>query len=58
MEYLNYTIPIVPPSYAKDYPPSILIIASMYSKSILENLSTSFNNTKKLILTPHVALIK
>ena len=57
-EYINTTIPIVSPSYAEDHPPSILIIASMYSKSILENLPTSFNKTKKLILTPHVALIK
>ena len=57
-EYINTTIPIVSPSYAEDHPPSILIVASMYSKSILENLPTSFNKTKKLILTPHVALIK
>lgn len=57
-EYINTSIPIVSPSYAKDHPPSILIIASMYSKSILENLPTSFDKTKKLILTPQVALIK
>ena len=35
MEYLNNKIPIVSPLHAQDHPPSILIIASMYTKNIL-----------------------
>lgn len=58
MEYLNYTIPIVPPSFAKDNPPSIIIIASMYSKNIVDNMDNSLKKVQKILLNPHVELIK
>ena len=58
MEYLNYNIPIVSPSYARDNPPSVIIIASMYSTSILDNMDKSLKTIQKIILNPHVGLIK
>ena len=58
MEYLNYTIPIVPPSFAKDNPPSIIIIASMYSKNIVDNMDKSLKKVQMILLNPHVELIK
>jgi len=58
MEYLNYNIPIVSPSYARDNPPSVIIIASMYSTSILDNMDKSLKTIQKIILNPHVELIK
>ena len=58
MEYLNYTIPIVSPSYAKDNPPSIIIIASMYSKNIVANMDKRLKKVQKILLNPNVELIK
>jgi hypothetical protein len=58
MEYLNYSIPIVSPAYAMDNPPSIIIIASMYSENILKSINKSFCEIKKLLLTPSVKLLQ
>jgi len=56
MEYLNYQIPIISPQIGKEKYPDLIIIASMYSQSILKQIKSMKFHSKVLTIFPEVDL--
>lgn len=55
MEYLNYVIPIISPEKAKQAEPDLVIVASMYNKSIQKQIKTNKMSCSVLSLFPEIS---
>ena len=56
MEYLNYQIPIISPQIGKEKNPDLIIITSMYSQSILQQIKSINFQSKILTIFPEIVL--
>jgi len=56
MEYLNYQIPIISPQLGKEKSPDLVVIASMYSQSILKQIKAMNFQAKVLTIFPEIVL--
>ncbi len=54
MQYLNYSIPIISPEAAKEKQPDLIVITSMYSESILQQIQRLNYRTHVLTVFPEV----
>ena len=58
MEYLNNAIPIISPQNAKHLKPDLIIITSMYSRSIKQQIAKMAFQTRILTIFPKISLNK
>jgi SAM-dependent methyltransferase len=56
LEYLNYSIPVISPQKARKNPPDVIIITSMYSKSIQKTIVEMGFKVSVLTIFPKVSL--